>query len=154
MKSIGALLSEVAALQGLPSAYVELIAGCATNRSFEAGEHLLREGQAADTFYVLRHGTVALEIFAPQRGAITIETLHEGALLGWSWLVAPYRVSIDARAVGHVSAIGFDAQCLRGKCDEDPALGYALLTRFATVIVDQLRATQLRLIDVYGHVAG
>ena len=52
-------------------------------------------------------------------------------------------------------AIAFDAACLRGKCDTDPALGYELMQRFAAIMVDRLQAARLRLLDVYGDsVAG
>ena len=60
----------------------------------------------------------------PQRGAVTIETLHDGDLLGWSWLVPPYRTVFDARAIGPVARCAFDGRCLRGKCEADPSLGY------------------------------
>ena len=65
----------------------------------------MRESEAADAFYVIRRGAVALETFVPQRGPVTIETLHEGDLLGWSWLFPPYRTAFDARAIGEVHAI-------------------------------------------------
>ena len=52
----------------------------------------------ADTFYVLRHGSVALETFVPTRGPVVIETIEAGEVLGWSWLFAPYRWHFDARA--------------------------------------------------------
>src|SRR5512144_1223367 len=104
--------------------HLELIAGCAQNRAFEDGSYLLREGDAADTFYVIRYGRVALETHVPQRGALTIETIDDGDLLGWSWLVPPFRVDFDGRAIGNVHTVAFDAVCLRGKADADPALGY------------------------------
>ena len=44
----------------------------------------------------------------------------------------------------------FDGACLRRKCDDDPALGYDLITRFAQVLVSRLQATRLQLMDVYG----
>ena len=50
--------------------------------------------------------------------------------------------------------LAFDGACLRGKCADDHALGYELLTRFVGVIVERLQATRLQLLDVYGHVAG
>lgn len=152
MQTIEALLGEVPALEGLPAAHLELIAGCARNRVFGAGEQLMREGEAADDFYVIRRGDVALETYAPQHGALTIETLHDGDLLGWSWLVPPYRTMFDARAVTETHAVAFDGACLRGKCEADHDLGYALMTRFTAVIVERLQATRLRLLDVYGHV--
>ena len=54
-----------------------------------AAQYLFREGDPADVFYVVRHGSVALETFVPARGAVTIETLEAGEVLGWSWLFPP-----------------------------------------------------------------
>ena len=151
MRTIDALLQEVPAFGGLADEHLDLIAGCALNRDFAAGEHLLREGEPANECFAIRHGTVALETFVPQRGAVTIETLHEGDLLGWSWLVPPHRVIFDARALGVVRTVAFDGACLREKCEEDAGLGFELTKRFAGVIVERLQATRLRLLDVYGR---
>ena len=49
-----------------------------------------------------------------------------------------------------VSVVAFDASCLRGKCDEDPALGYALMQRVAQVMYRRLQAARVRLLDLYG----
>lgn len=154
MRTIDDLLADVPALAGMAPEHLTLIAGCAVNRVFADGEYLARENEPANSFFVLREGSVALETYVPQRGALVIETLHEHELVGWSWLVPPYRTHFDVRAVGTTHTIAFDGACLRGKCDDDPALGYELLSRFAQVIVERLQATRLRLIDVYGHVPG
>jgi CRP/FNR family transcriptional regulator, cyclic AMP receptor protein len=100
---------------------------------------------------VIRHGAVGLDIHVPAREPVTIETLHGGDLLGWSWLFPPYKWSFDGRAVEDTSAISLDGACLRGKCDDDHELGYELMKRFAQVIVERLQATRLRLLDVYGR---
>jgi CRP/FNR family transcriptional regulator, cyclic AMP receptor protein len=152
MRTIDALLADVPALEGLGRQHLELIAGCARNRVFEPGEHLMREGEPADCFYVIRSGDVALETYVPQGGALTIETLHGGDLVGWSWLVPPYRTTFDARALEQTHTISFDGACLRGKCEQDHDLGWELMRRFTSVIVERLQATRLRLLDVYGHV--
>jgi CRP-like cAMP-binding protein len=154
VQTIDALLPQMPAFDGMSAGQLALIAGCASNCVFEDGEYLAREGDPADTFYVIRKGRVALEIHVPQRGAVVIETLHENDLVGWSWLLPPYRTHVDVRATSTTHAIAFDGACLRGKCDADPVLGYDLLRRFAVVIVERLQATRLRLIDVYGHVPG
>lgn len=154
MRTIEQLLAEAPAFEGMSEEHLALIAGCAQNRSFDEGSYLMREGDPADTFYVIRRGRVALEVFAPQRGPLAIETVDEGDLLGWSWLVEPFRTDFDARALGTVRTLAFDGTCLRGKADQDPVLGYELMRRFIPVIVERLRATRVRLLDVYGHVAG
>jgi hypothetical protein len=41
---------------------------------------------------------------------------------------------------------------MRGKCDEDSRLGYALMQRFARVAVARLQATQLQMLDMYGQI--
>src|SRR5262245_3835216 len=114
----------------------------------------MKEGEPAGDFYVIRSGDVALETFVPQRGALTIETLHDGDLVGWSWLVPPYRTTFDARALDQTRTVSFDGACLRGKCEEDHELGYELMKRFTNVIVGRLQSTRLRLLDVYGDGAG
>lgn len=128
----------------------ELLAGCAANTSFRADESILREGGAADYFYLLRFGKVAIEYFAPGRGSVTIQTLGEGDVLGWSWLFPPYRSHYDARALEVTRALRFDGACLRGKCDADPELGYRVMKRFSQVVVERLSATQMQLMDLYG----
>jgi CRP-like cAMP-binding protein len=153
MRTIDQLLTEAPAFEGMDSAHLELIAGCARNEIFKQGAYVMREGDAADRFYVIRAGRLAMETFIPQRGGLTVETIEAGELLGWSWLVPPYRVHLDVLALTEIHAIAFDAKCLRGKCEQDPALGYELMKRFLPVIVERLQATRLRLLDVYGPMA-
>lgn len=135
---------------GIDPPHLATIVGCAANVTFPAGSFLFREGAAADRFYVLRHGKVAVEIFVPGTGAVKVETLEDGDVLGWSWLFPPYTAHFDARALTLVRALALDGQCLRGKCDRDPAFGYALIKRFAPVLIQRLDATRLQLLDLYG----
>jgi CRP/FNR family cyclic AMP-dependent transcriptional regulator len=151
METIDKLLHEVPVFAGLGPDQLELIAGCASNARFRDDEMLFREGDAADTFYVIRHGSVALEIFVPPAGGMPVETLEAGDVVGWEWLFPPYRRHFDARALGLVRATAFDGACLRGKCDADPALGYDLMRRFAQVLTERLQWTRIRLLDVYGQ---
>jgi CRP-like cAMP-binding protein len=150
-RSLDDLLADVPFFEGLGDDTRALLAGCARNVPFGAGDRIFKEGGEADVFYVVRHGSVAVEAFVPARGPVTIETIEAGDVLGWSWLFPPYRWHFDARALAVVRATVFDAVCLREKCDADPALGYALMGRFAQVLIDRLQSTRLRLLDVYGN---
>jgi CRP/FNR family cyclic AMP-dependent transcriptional regulator len=153
VKTIADLVREVPIFADLEGPELDLISGCGSNTIFEDGSYIFREGEAADAFYAIRTCRVALELAAPARRPLVIETLEESDVLGWSWLFAPYRTRFDARAVGDVHAIAFDAACLRGKCDADHDLGYLLMSRFARIITERLQATRVRLLDVYGHPA-
>lgn len=136
---------------GLDASTLALIEGCASNLVVPAGEFVYREGEPADHFYLIRFGRVALEVFVPGRPPIVVDTLQAGDLLGWSWLVPPYRHHFDARAIELARLLRLDAACLRGKMEQDPALGYTLHKRFAPVVAARLAAARRQLIDLYGH---
>jgi CRP-like cAMP-binding protein len=136
---------------GMSRERLVLLAGCASNVGFTAGEVIFREGDEADRFFVVRHGTVAIELHAPARGSMTVETIDAGQVVGWSWLFPPHRWHFDVRALSAVRATAFDGACLRRKCEHDPELGYDLMTRFAQVFIERLHRTRLRLLDVYGN---
>lgn len=150
MRKIEDLIKGIDMFAGMSEEHRALIAGCGQNVVLGDGDYIFREGDPADTFFAIREGMVALEVGAPARPRLVIETLEPGEVLGWSWLFEPYRARFDARAVGTVHAVAFDGACLRGKCDTDHELGYELMRRFAQVIIARLQSTRLRLLDVYG----
>jgi CRP-like cAMP-binding protein len=134
--------------------YVALMAGCAKNVTLPVGAMLCVEGASADTFYLLRRGHVSIEVHQAGHGSIVIETVGPGDVVGWSWLVAPYRWTFDARVLETVGALAIDGACLRSKCLEDPALGFALLSEVTHELVRRLQSTRVRLLDLYGAPRG
>ncbi len=150
METLERVIAEHPFLKDLAPEHLRLIAGCASNVRFKAGQFLFGEGEEADKFYMIRQGKVALQIPASPRSAITLQTIGEGEILGWSWLIPPYRWRFDARALELTRAIALDGKCLRTKSEEDHNLGYELLKRFSQVITERLEATRLQLLDVYG----
>ena len=138
----------------LEPADIDLVAGCGRNVVFPAGATIAHAGDAADTFYVVRDGRVALEVHSPGRGTLVVDTAGTGDVAGWSWLFPPYEWRFDARAEREVHAVALDGACLRAKCDEDPAFGYRLLKRFSAVVVERLETARLRLLDLYGGAGG
>ncbi|MEZ5170363.1 MAG: cyclic nucleotide-binding domain-containing protein [Acidimicrobiia bacterium] len=154
VRFIADLIGEAGVFDGLAAEDLDLVAGCAKNVQFPAGGLLLQEGEHADTFYLIRTGRVGLEVHVPDGGALIIDTLGPGDVVGWSWLFPPYRWSYDARALEDTRTVAFDGACLRGKCDDDPRLGYALMQRFSRVMVSRLQATRLQLLDLYGRHRG
>jgi len=151
MESLERTLAEHPFLHGLARPHLELIVGCASNVRFDPGQFLFHEGEEADRFYIVRHGKVRVELFAPGRGPIAIQTVDDGDILGWSWLLAPYQWHFDAQAVELTRAIALDGECLRTKCEHDHDLGYELLKRFASIMEQRLEATRLQLLDLYGN---
>ncbi len=149
MKDLKELLMEHPFFRGMEEAHIELIAGCGKNEHFDAGTYLFREGTPADYFYIIRQGHLALESTCPGKGAITLETLDEDEVVGWSWLFEPYRWAYCGRAVEDCRVTALDGKCLRGKCENDPLLGYELLKRFSKIVISRLRESRLQILDLY-----
>ena len=118
---------------------------------FRAGTRIFSEGGVADRFWLLRDGHVQIDTRVPGRGAVIIESLPPGSVLGWSWLFPPYAWRFGATAVADTTAIEFAAEPVRRACEADPTLGYELLHRFVEVVVDRLQSTRVRLLDLYGQ---
>ena len=149
IESIRDLLAEQPVLHDLEPNDIDLMAGCGHNEVFETGTFLAREEDAANRFFIVREGKVALELHAPT-GPLVVETIGAGDLVGWSWLFPPHRWVYDVEAVERTRVVVIEAACLRDKCDADAAFGYRVMKRFANVIVGRLQANRLRLLDLYG----
>jgi len=152
--SLDELLAAHPFMAGLGHDQFAVVAGCARNVALAKGAMLCVEGASADTFFLLRRGHVSIEVHGPGRGPVVIETVGSGAVVGWSWLVPPYRWTFDARAMEPVGAIAIDGACLRDKSLDDPALGFALLSNVSRELLSRLQATRLRLLDLYGTARG
>ncbi len=148
-RTINQMLAEHPFFRGFAPEHLQVIAGCAQNAHFKADTYLLREGEPAPNFYVLRSGKVALEMNIPGWGTVTIQTFNAGEVFGWSWLFPPYTWHFSARAVEDIQVTAFDGGCLRGKAEQNHALGYALTIKFAEVMMQRLQATRLRLLESF-----
>jgi CRP/FNR family cyclic AMP-dependent transcriptional regulator len=149
MEDLTGIIAEHPFFSGMKPEYLQLIVSCASNVRFEANDYIFREGDDADIFYLVREGRVALEAVSSNNKPLVLQTVDKDEVLGWSWLVPPYRWSKSARAVQFVRAIALDGKCLRNKCETDNKLGYELLKRVVQVIGTRLETVHVNMLDVY-----
>lgn len=150
MKNLESVLKEHPFFKDLEERYLELVTGCASNVRFDAGQFIFRSGEEANQFYIVRKGKVAMEICPPGRDPITLQTVSDGEILGWSWLVPPYHWQFDAQAVELTRAITLDGKCLREKSQKDQSFGYQILSRLVPVVGKSMEAARIQLLDIYG----
>jgi CRP-like cAMP-binding protein len=148
MEDLERLLKSHPFLADLASEHVAFIGGCAKNVRFRPGEYLMREGDREDQLYLLRYGTVTIEMPAPGRDPICLETIGPGDVLGVSCLAAT-AAHLDCRARETVVAIAIDNACLHRKMNEDPRLGYAISMRLLERTYERLTRARLQRLDVY-----
>lgn len=119
---------------------------------FHPSRHrLFSAGDAANHFWLINSGAVVLDLAVPGRGDIAIERLRHGSVVGWSWLIPPYRWRFGAVVAEDVHAIEFDAARVRDMIADDPEIGRDLNGRFLTVLADRLHAARGRLAELYAY---
>ena len=136
--------------EGLDHALLKMVLTGARDVSYKPGQMIYQEGDEAEQFHIILDGKVAIEIFTAGHGAIVIQTVGPGEVLGWSWIFPPYQRRFDAKAIEPTKAVALDGKFLREKGEEDHHLGYELLKRFSRILLERLQATRLQLLDIYG----
>ena len=134
----------------LPEAELELISSTARTVRFAARQRLFSEGQPAQGCWLIEDGRVALDMAVPGRGQVVLQTLGPGDVLGWSWLVPPYRWHYGAVSVLPTTATELDTAQLRALAEQDSRFGYMLVLTLFEAVLQRLQATRARLLDLYG----
>jgi CRP/FNR family cyclic AMP-dependent transcriptional regulator len=141
-------------LRGLPPAHLALLAEYCQHVAIPAGQRMFEESAMARRFWLIDAGQVALDLFVPGRGRVTIESLGRGDVLGLSWMQPPYQWRFGAVTTQPMQAFEFDAPAVRAACDADPALGFELSKRFSAITATRLQATRLRLVEAWSEPPG
>ncbi|MCB1592307.1 MAG: Crp/Fnr family transcriptional regulator [Alphaproteobacteria bacterium] len=150
IKNIKDLLSEAPFFEGFAEPYLDLISGCGEIVHFKPNAFLLKEGEEANSFYLIRKGEVAIESHMPAGAPLVISKVGPEGVVGYSWLFPPHRNQFDSRAVTDVEAVRLDGTCLRGKAEEDHELGYQFMKRFAQIMIQRMQAARRQALDIYG----
>ncbi|WP_405547091.1 Crp/Fnr family transcriptional regulator [Streptomyces phaeochromogenes] len=135
--------------RALPAEHRQRLMHIAREVSFPQGVRLFEEGRRADRFWIIRTGTIQLDMHVPGRRAAVIETLGHNELVGWSWLFAPHSWHLGAETTSPVRAYEFDARAVRAMCQDDPALGHTVARWVGDILAHRLRSARTRLLDLY-----
>ncbi len=132
-------------LLGMNDHQLRLLIDCAMQTRFKAGEVIFRQGETANRFYLLQEGEVILQSETAE-GAVEIDRVGDGDLLGWSWLFPPYIWHFTARAAVDTSAVFFYGTVLREYCERDHGLGFELFKRMSEVMTRRLQKARQSLL--------
>lgn len=124
---------------------LHLLAKHATWQTVPENGILFRHDDPAGSFFLLCKGAVSIEVPAISGPSLEVQKLDPGEVLGWSWLIPPYRWSFQARAGSPSTLIEIDGEAVRNHCEQDTAFGYRLLKRFSALMSERLEAARLRM---------
>ena len=134
----------------LSDAELERLGEASSEERFAANEVIFEEDGVAETFYMIVHGKVGLELTNPGGPPLVIQTLRDGEMVGVSWFFPPYRWEWRARALSETSVIAFDAEQVRQQCENQCELERQLLRGIAKAAATRLHASRTQLLDLYG----
>ena len=116
-------------------------------KNLETGDVVFRQGEHAESFYLLLSGEIIVEVPAIQGPSLQVQELSTGKMLGWSWLISPYRWDFQARATSDAELIEFDGKAILAKCEADPSFGYDLFKRFTGLMSERLLSARRKMMD-------
>jgi CRP-like cAMP-binding protein len=135
--------------RGLASDQIDFLARQARPRTLKAGEVLFSFGNIADRFYLVIAGEITVEVPALEGPALELQHLGPGAVVGWSWLIAPRKWNFQARARSAASLLEFDGDAVLAECERNPQFGYEILKRFSALMSERLNAARQRIMDAW-----
>ena len=146
-QSIKDYLSTHAFFSGLDDEFIQYVTNSATELQLKKGDILFRQGEFADKFFILRKGGISVQVPALVGPPLEIQHLSEDQILGWSWLIPPFRWHFLARVEEDSDLLEFDGIALLAHCEEDPKFGYELFKHFAGLMSERLEVARQKMMD-------
>ncbi|NJN46080.1 MAG: Crp/Fnr family transcriptional regulator [Candidatus Competibacteraceae bacterium] len=132
---------------GLNPQYIGFLARSASEQQVEPGWVLFRPGERAHHFYLIQSGSIIMEIPALTGPTLEVQSLGPDRILGWSWLIPPYKWSFQARAEQPSTLLVFDGDAILARCEKEPKFGYELLKRFASLMSERLEVARKKMMS-------
>ncbi len=129
----------------------DFLSSIAKKRTVAADEVVLRVNTPANRFYIVTDGIVAVRPGGAAQPRVTIQTFGEGALLGISWRLPPYRWQWTAQAQTDSILAEFDANEVLTACEQDKDLDAAMWKVVARESSKRLQNVRMQLLDQYGR---
>lgn len=140
-------LKEHPVFQRLSEVYLHQLAEHMEVVSIEPGTVLFEEAAEAKNFYIVMEGTVGLYARVSDDKDQWIQMIDVGEVIGWSWLVAPYRWAFTAKSRNGCMLMRFDANVIRELCDRDPAFGYGTMKQICALMLGRLHTVRNQMGD-------
>ena len=143
------------------------LAMAAEDTSVPAGHWFFHEGETLNQFFFLMEGSVTLTHEIPDHNVhqsitmqltgnlvtkpISIGTLGEQEMFGWSALIPPHNSTAGAQATSHCKTISFNTLQLQPALDANCGFSHLLTLKMAQVIRERLRMRRIESLVEYSE---
>jgi len=134
------LLQNVYVFKELTPKELDTVAELASVESFNPGDEIFSQGDAAVSFFVIKFGSVKIKHSAKEDAA-TVATLGTGSHFGEMAFVDGEKRSATVIAIERTELVKMDFQALRRVLDANPAIAVKVYKAFAHFLCGRLRIT-------------
>lgn len=146
-EKIEKLLAEQSFFSDFSRKDMSFLASVGTLQTLPKNRILYNHGTPAHEFYLVLSGLITLQVPAIEGPVLVLQKVGAGSVLGWSWLIPPYKWSFQARADEDSELLVFDGQVVLARCEAEPAFGYQVLKRFSKLMSDRLAYSRERMME-------
>lgn len=132
---------------GLNDDALEFLSEYSSPFAIKKGQVLFLQGETANMFYLVQAGRITIKIPSIMGPSLEIQTLGKDQVLGWSWLIFPYKWNFQAEAEEDSELLMFDGTAILARCEQDPKFGYELLKKFAALMSRRLDVARRKMMD-------
>lgn len=117
-----------------------------------AGQVVFRDGEKADSFYLILKGHVNLMAeeqdvrFDFESKAGVLQKVGPNEVLGWSWAIYPYRWRFDAVTIEPLEMLVVNGSFLRKKMEQNLVFGYEIYKRLVPIMNQRLIASRMKML--------
>lgn len=138
--------------KGFPPQFKKLTLRNSFLAEVPAGQVVFRDGERADSFYLILKGHVNLmaqeqdvRLDLESRAGV-LQVVGPGEVLGWSWAIYPYRWRFDAVAIGPVKMIAVNGSFLRKKMERNRLFCCEIYKRLVPIMNQRLIAARMKML--------
>ena len=141
------LLNNLYLFRGLPDTDLSRIEEISELESYKQGDPIFRQGQSADSFFVIQYGTVSIELDDEEGKGERIEvaTLGTGSHFGEMSFLDNEPRSANATAATRSDIIKIKYASMRELIESDPRISIHVYRELARFLCSRLRLTTLDL---------
>lgn len=140
------ILRHTEAFESLNEKELAPIAELSSIHEFSNGQHLFKDGQSAESLWVISEGMIDLRFELPARKTSDEQTLFtqaENRIIGWSSLIPPYKYKLSAYCVSRKCRVmAVDAGQLMEYFRQNPGIGYRVLSGMIRVVGKRFQQLQ------------
>jgi CRP/FNR family cyclic AMP-dependent transcriptional regulator len=144
------VLSKTSLFRPLSDEQLDAVMQLGEVKRFEPGEEIFKQGEQAQTIYVLRDGMVRLRIQAPEELDLMAETLEEpGAVFGMAALSRSHVYNVTAKCIRSTTVFAIDASGLKEIIKRDPSVGIEVMGELAQLYSNRLNNTRAAVTNLF-----